>query len=236
MKKCDWSCFLLGLLLTTAVACRPITVPDNEESPNQTAIPANISEEQEVTAAQQTPPIPHATQTPTPPPLPTPAPTSSATARWNRFGSQSNGLEISAPSNWLNITGQLSTAATNNPLGLVALVLVNSERTGASFLAGKPITNGAFMTTLVSHLALPDEPTAGMLALLSTIPQPITTVEEGIMPQPFVVPSDDGSIQGAMIDVLGEPAGFVEDGANLRSRIVLLTMSEGEEPEDKTQV
>ncbi|RMG94217.1 MAG: hypothetical protein D6706_14180, partial [Chloroflexi bacterium] len=33
-----------------------------------------------------------------------------------------------------------------------------------------------------------------------------------------------------------EPAGFVEDGANLRSRIVLLTMSEGEEPEDKTQV
>lgn len=220
MAKSGWSCVLLGVMVTAVVACskpaieedRDFTATDEPVIPlseDQAAVPLNN------TPTQSKPTIP-------PPPSPTAAPTSSLFATWQQAGNEATGLQLLAPPEWINLSGQLDTPATANELGLIVLLLSDSERTGQSLLSGKSISSGAYVAGLISHHDLPlNTPPATLTHYLSQLNKNVTPLNE---PMPITAFTSSGNrITGAYVDVLGEPLLFTSSQTDLQTRILLFT-------------
>ncbi|MCB8943748.1 MAG: hypothetical protein H6658_08330 [Ardenticatenaceae bacterium] len=227
MKKRDWPYLILGFLLTTVVACRPIT----EEDPNivstesaATSVATAIASQPTMTA---TVPVPEPTLTPTPLPtvplLPTAVPTRDPVLDWQRVGSEVTGLQVAVPPDWLNLSSQLDVAAATNQLGVTTLFLVDAERTGASLLSGKEIGMGAFVMGVMNSQDLPvDSPRSGLNMLLSQLATAVVREVEAI-----TADSPSGTVAGAMADIIGDPVGFpIVAGQDFQMRLLLFSIGQ----------
>ena len=141
-----WSSFLLGFLLTTTIACKPIS----EQVGTPTAFPQTPS------------PTPFIVERPTDVSLPTPiatptavtvaapvqptaiTPQQSVSGYW--IGGESLGMQIAVPNSWVDFTADPILVASNNQLGLPILFAADSERTGKALFGGKPLGDGAYVT------------------------------------------------------------------------------------------
>ncbi len=216
--KLTWSCFCVIAVLSMA-ACHPVTEDDQAGNANNqlepaVTIPAAI-------AAQSVSPDDTPTPQPTftPPPLPTAKPTSPIVYALTQVGGEASGLQFAVPSSWQNWSGRLDVPRATNPLGLIVLLVTDSERTGESLLAGKSLVQGAFVTGHIAHLDLPpDVPMAGLSAVLADLPDNLQVLAD-VTPVTAVPP---GASSGAYVDVLGDPLGFFgSKGGNMRTRIYL---------------
>lgn len=219
MVKSGWSCVLLGVMVTAVVACsKPAIEEDHESSPaDEPSIHLLATEN----AAQS--PIPTAGQpTIPPPPIPTAAPTTSLYSTWQQAGSQGTGLQLLAPPEWINLSARLDMPTTTNELGLIVLLLADSERTGASLLSSKPLAAGAYVAGLVSYHNLPpNTPQATLAQLLNQLNKDASLLHEPMSITAFT--SAGGRITGAFADVVGEPLIFGNGQSDLRTRIFLFT-------------
>lgn len=236
MVKSGWVRVLVVVLVTTAVVS--CSKPDIEEelefSPTEDPPPSILptetdSHESSVTTPTQPQP------TNSPPPLPTAAPTTAQFSNWQQVGSNATGLQILAPPDWINLSGQLDTPATANQLGLIVLLLADSARTGESLLSGKPIDSGAYVAGLVSHRDLPpNSPQTALLQLLEQSNKSFTPLNE---PAPITAFTASGNrLTGAFVDVLGDSFLFTgSEQQNLRTRVLLFTSTLGGAVNQNTQ-
>ena len=106
-------------------------------------------------------------------------------------------------------------------LGLTSLLLADSARTGESVLAHKGLGSGALVMGLVADLSAPmTTPLTSLenvLAQLGTAVTPLTSAKS------VSVASPSGSLNGVMMDLLGDPGGLVGAEEGLRTRILLFT-------------
>lgn len=168
---------------------------------------------------------PEVADTVSPPELPSPEPTIDD---WRLVGDPSNGPSIELPGDWVDLSDQSALPAIGNRLGINLLFAADSERTGRSMLAGKPVTEAAYASSL---LATPPAQTGDLTAdVLSWLSQN----EPGLVPltQPTPITSADG-VQGAVIDVTGGPIGLSLPGqGELITRLAVFAppAQEGIEP------
>jgi hypothetical protein len=225
MQNKGWSCLVIGFLIV-AVACKPLT-DENGNSVVEPAVtmPADMPQ-QKPTATNQPKP------TPSPPPKPTPAPTSFLLNNWEIIGDETYGMEMAMPADWADMSRdvQLDTTTLKSPVGLISLFAANNPRTGTALLADKEIQAGAFAAGLVSNIELPAENAMSSLqALIAILGAENKLVSE-------ITPVTIGGVNGAFVDVLGNPVIFPEGiGQNLVTRIYLLPPTVGEEVEDTLQ-
>lgn len=221
MRKHSWSCLLIGVFVVVAVACKPISEEEQdlttaESAPSSTDVPIEANQ-------QATLPIPTKSfATSSPPPLPTAAPTAPAFAGWQQIGNPATGLQLFAPPEWINLSGQVDTAVTANELGITVMLLANSERTGNSLLGSKAIGDGAYVAGLIAHLDLPPNTPQATLNRLAT---DLSTERTTLAPAAPVTASvgAGGLITGSYIDLEGAPLLFSTSGSNMRTRIYLFS-------------
>ncbi|GIK58604.1 MAG: hypothetical protein HND44_12485 [Chloroflexi bacterium] len=221
MAKSGWSCVLLGVMVTAVVACsKPAIEQDREFSAtDEPSLALTEGTQQDLTAStaptQNQPTIP-------PPPSPTAAPTTSLYSNWQQAGNATTGLQLQAPPEWVNLSGQLDTAGASNASGLIVLLLSDSTRTGESLLAGKPLGDGAYVAGLVSNQAQSlNTPQAALMQYLHQLNKNITILNE---PTPVTAFTNSGSrVTGAYADVVGEPLIFSSGQTDLRTRVLLFT-------------
>ena len=235
-KKKEWSYLILGLLVTAAVACRPIT----DEDPNIVKTDVAVTSAATTIASQATvtptPPVPDPSVTPTPIPTtpiePTAVPTRDPILDWQRVGDETTGLQIVVPPDWLNLSSQLDVAAATNQLGLTTLLLVDAERTGASLLSDKEIGMGAFVMGVIRNQAIPlDSPRSSLNSLLSQL-----TAEVVRNIRAVTAVSDSGSVAGATADISGDPVGFpIVEGQDFQMRLLLFPIDHDAETALTTQ-
>lgn len=225
MRKTNWSCLFIGLVIVTAVACKPVSeddreLPTEESPPASTDIPIEVNTNQAATL-----PIPTKSAATSPPPLPpSPVPTSPAFAGWQQIGNPATGLQLLAPPNWINLSGQVDTAVTANELGITVMLLANSERTGNSLLGSKAIGDGAYVAGLITHLDLPPNTPQATLNRLAT--NLSTDAERTPITEAAPVTASvgaGGAVTGSYIDLEGAPLLFNASGSNMRTRIYLFT-------------
>ena len=226
MQKPRWSCLLVGLVLITVVACKPIS-EDEQEPPTAEPLPVatDIPPVEEDARQAATLPIPtKPIATSVPPPAPTPAPTTAAFAGWQQIGNPATGLQLLAPPAWINLSGQVDTAVTANELGITVILLANSERTGSSLLGNKAIGDGAYVAGLIAQLDLPPNSPQALLNNLTTdltLSAERTAVSD---PAPLTVAvGSGGQVTGSFIDLEGAPLLFGSNGSNMRTRVYLFS-------------
>ncbi len=212
MRYNQWSFLLAGLLLTATVACRPVTeeTADFPDTALTTSVPTPL--------AQQATSMPEATAVP--PQSPTAAPTIAhhSAQQWQIAGGAAAGLQFTVPSTWVHLTGQLDTAAATSPLGLITLLVADSERTGRSLLANKATDSGAYAAAIIAELNIPGgSPSANLNRLLLELGdltplQPIAPITNG---------TAVGPVAGARVDVLGDPLNlFATSNESIQTRIL----------------
>jgi len=231
-KTSTW--LFLGILLIIGSACKPIT---EEDSVLSTLFPepinvttTSIAQQPEVTTEASS----TLTRTPLPPPLPTPEPTSMsdtlmAFEDWKQIGDETSGLGIAVPPKWVNLSGQIDVPTAANQIGLLVLLLADSDKTGNSILAGKELSSGAFVMGMVSTRNLDlDDPLKALDQTLDAIQPHITRIGEPILLENPLVqspsPANDTfkEIIGVSIDVLGDPIQIFNTTENtLRTRILI---------------
>ncbi|MFO7536655.1 MAG: hypothetical protein R6X32_01190 [Chloroflexota bacterium] len=207
MNNHYWSCLLVGLLLTTTIACKPVIEETAEltnpvqVTPRSTAVTQPVAIEPPATA--------------TPPQSPTAAPTTAH--QWQIVGGAAAGLQFTVPSTWVNLSGQLDTATVTTPLGLIALLVADSERTGRSLLANKTTDQGAYAAAIIAELDLPSgSPSTNLNRLLLDL--------GGLTPLDAIAPITNGAaagpVTGARVDVVGDPLNLFAAAPDLmQSRI-----------------
>lgn len=231
MTKHNWSALFLGLMLSSAVACRPIA----EEDPVQETIELPTATSSATAIAQQ----PTATSEPpvrptsAPPLSPTPEPTIGAKVvsvlEWRRIGDDTTALEMAVPSKWVDLSGQIDVSEATSRLGLIVLLAADSSRTGSSILAGKAVSSGAFVAGMILNQDVAaDDPVSALSQLIadSGIKPDMIGAPSPFQTPRFLGPSPGDSLAadvfGASADVAGDPAGLIAEGAgDLRTRIVL---------------
>lgn len=225
MRKTNWSCLLIGFMLVTVVACKPMS-EDEREQPTEESPPAATDIPLEANANQAaTLPIPtKSAATSPPPPAPSAAPTTAAYAGWQQIGNPASGLQLLAPPAWINLSGQVDTAVTANELGITVMLLADSERTGNSLLGNKAIGNGAYVAGLIAHLDLPPNTSQ---ATLNRLANNLSTDGERILISEAASVSASaatgGLVTGAYIDLEGAPLLFNSNASSMRTRIYLFT-------------
>jgi hypothetical protein len=192
MSNHYWSCLLVGLLVTTSIACKPTAEEMAEPFDPALTAPASTA------VARQATTIPDATATP--PQSPTAAPTTAH--QWQIVGGAAAGLQFTVPSTWFNLSRQLDATAVTSPLGLITLLVADSERTGRSLLANKTTGQGAYAAALIAELDMPTgSPSAGLNRLLLDLEQ--------VTPLDAITPITNGTaagpVSGARVDVIGDP-------------------------------
>ena len=222
MKKSGWSRLVVGVLLTTVVACKPLTEEERDLSSTEPAVMMMPT----TTAAQQPTTTTGAKPEPSllPPTQPTALPTTD-TAGWQQAGGEAAGLQIAAPPEWMNLSGRLDASTTSSPLGLIVLLLADSERTGSSLLATKPISTGAYALGIVATLDLPaNVPLAALTKMIGDLEPAVTSVSQVM---PITAATTSGEVMGAYIDVVGRPLVFGASGdQNIRTRVLLFPSAE----------
>ena len=237
MPKTRWSCLVIGLVLVTVVACKPMSEDERdlttaESPPAATDIPIEANANQSATLT-----IPTKSLGTSPPPLaPSAAPTTAAFAGWQQIGNPATGLQLMAPPGWINLSGQVDTAVTANELGITVMLLANSERTGNSLLGSKAIGDGAYVAGLIAHLDLPPNTPQATLNRLTTN---LTTDSgrqaiSGVSSITASV-SSGGSVTGSYIDLEGSPLLFNASGNNMRTRIYLFSTALADSISQQTQ-
>jgi hypothetical protein len=208
MSNHYWSSLVVGFLLTVSFACKPVTEEMVDLSDPALATPAATAVTQQVTTAPDV--------TIPPPDLPTAAPTT--TARWQIIGGAAAGLQFAVPANWVNLSRQLQTTAVTSPLGLITLLVADSDRTGRSLLANKGLEDGAYAVGLIAELELPSSnPGANLNRLLLDMGQltPLDSI------QPITNGTAAGPVVGARVDVVGDPLNlFAVNSDQIQSRIL----------------
>lgn len=221
MRKPSRFCLLLSLALVVVVACKPMSEDERElttaeSEPNPTSTPV-------VASQAATLPIPTKTvPTSPPPPAPTPAPTTEAYAGWQQIGNPATGLQLLAPPEWINLSGQADTAVTANELGITVMLLANSERTGNSLLGNKAIGDGAYVAGLIAHLDLPSSTSQ---VSLNRLADDLTAERTLITPATPITATvgTGGLVTGSYIDVEGPPLLFSTRAEQMRTRVYLFT-------------
>lgn len=236
MAKRGWYQVAMVVLVTTVVACsKPAIEEEREFSPTEEPpIPLVPTDEGLNGMMAETPTQTQPTNSP--PPIPTAAPTTSQFSNWQQMGNNATGLQLLAPPEWINLSGQLDTPATANELGLIVLLLADSGRTGESLLSGKPIESGAYAAGLIAHRELPSNtPQTTLSQLLAGLNKNIATASE---PSPITAFTASGNrINGAMVDVTGEPFLFPNGNQqNVKTRLFLFTSTLGGAVNQDTQV
>lgn len=222
MVKCGWSCVIVGILVTAVVGCsKPAIEEEQEFSPSEEA-PLSLATDPATAVSATT--STQAQPTITPPPLPTAAPTTSIFNTWQQSGNAATGLQLLTPPEWINLSGRLDTPAAANELGLIVLLLADSERTGESLLSGKPLGAGAYVAGIISHHELPpNTPQASLSQLINQLDKNVTPLNE---PTPVTAFTGSGSrITGAYADVAGEPFLFGSGQQDIHTRIFLFASS-----------
>lgn len=236
MAKSGWVQVMLVVLVTTAVvACsKPDIEEELEFSPTEDP-PISLlpTEDDAFGTSLNTPTQPQPTNSP--PPRPTAPPTTSQFSNWQQVGNNATGLQILAPPEWRNLSGQLDTAATANELGLIVLLLADSARTGESLLSGKPIESGAYVAGLVSHRELPpNSPQTTLMQLLEESNKTVTPLNEPSTITAFT--ASGNRVTGAYVDVVGDAFLFSDSNQqNLRTRVLLFTSTLGGAVNQNTQ-
>jgi hypothetical protein len=208
MSNHYWSCLLVGLLLTTGIACKPTAEEMAEPFDPALTAPASTA------VARQATTIPDATATP--PQSPTAAPTTAH--QWQIVGGAAAGLQFTVPSTWFNLSRQLDATAVTSPLGLITLLVADSERTGRSLLANKTTDQGAYAAALIAELDMPTgSPSASLNRLLLDLEQ--------VTPLDAITPITNGTaagpVSGARVDVIGDPLNLFATTPDLiQSRIL----------------
>ncbi len=214
MKQGDWSRLILGVILVTFVACRPVM----EEEVGETA--ENVALDSPVTAVAQQQPTATSKPNPTksPPPKPSALPTVDTPAQWQTIGNATIGLQIAAPPEWIDLSEQTPTPTTTS-MGLVTLLAANSDHTGSSLLAGKSITSGAYVGGLIANFTLNENsPLKNLEAILETLSPDVTPLAPGAF---FTPPASAGDVTAAYVDVTGDVASFfADDSVPLQTRIL----------------
>ena len=239
MRKSDWSGVILGFLMTTAAACRPVTEDDPIQDTVATRLAATVSSTVVSTTIAQQPTTTsenrtRPTDTPLPPAQPTPEPTMSASfspaGNWQQIGNEATGLEIAVPLDWVDLSGRIDVSAATSKMGLIVLLMADSEKSGSSLLAGKELSTGAFAAGLISNLELPtDDPIEALMQAIESLELEISTINEHT-PLTISLSSPGDELEGAYVDVSGDPAGFFTSGKEtLRTRILMFPDEEENE-------
>jgi hypothetical protein len=220
MRNPRWSCLLVGLAILVVVACKPISEEEQdlttaESEPSSTDVPIEANQ-------PATLPIPTKPLVSSPPPAPTAAPTTPAFAGWQQIGNPATGLQLLAPPEWINLSGQMDTAVTANELGITVMLLANSKRTSDSLLGSKAIGDGAYVAGLIAHLDLPlNTPQATLNRLASILATDRAAISQAAPISAAV--GAGGMVTGSYIDMEGAPLLFSASGNNMRTRIYLFT-------------
>ncbi|GJM40210.1 MAG: hypothetical protein DHS20C20_04920 [Ardenticatenaceae bacterium] len=237
MRKPRWSCLFIGLMLATIVACKPIS-EDEQEQPTveQPTVTTEIPIESQGDQAATLPIPTKLLATSAPPPAPTAAPTTPAYAGWQQIGNPATGLQLMAPPEWFNLSGQVDTAVAANELGITVLLLADSERTGSSLLGNKNIGDGAYVAGLIAHLDFaPSTPQATLNRLANNL---TNQAERTVISQATLLSANVGSggvVTGSFLDLEGAPLLFGGSGTDVRSRIYLFSTALGGNLSQQTQ-
>ncbi|NJN54624.1 MAG: hypothetical protein HC804_07620, partial [Anaerolineae bacterium] len=112
-------------------------------------------------------------------PVPNGRPTTSLYNTWQQAGNETSGLQLLAPPEWVNLSGQLNTAGAATESGLIVLLLSDSVRTGESLLSGKPFAEGAYVAGLVASQSQSlNTPQAALNQYMSQINKNVTLLNE----------------------------------------------------------
>lgn len=216
MKKRGWSCFLLGVLVTTtSVGCGIVNKPSETEPTPPLVETAVLLPDPTLTITSPPP------ATDTPLPSPAPSPTFNFATTWRTIANAVPGWQMAVPPDWVNATGRLETAAITTPFGLITLLATDSERTAASLIAAKPVVSGAFIVGLVvdpgATTATPAVALEQLLAQTETAVTPLTSITSTRFT------NTTPTIPAASVDVTGHPVSFfAPSGSDLHTRIVYL--------------
>jgi hypothetical protein len=155
-------------------------------------------------------------------------------------------LEIAAPPEWVNLSGRIDVSEATSKLGLIVLLLAESERTGSSVLAGKELNSGAYFVGMIGNVDEPiDDPLARLAELVQGLGGTVTPIGEPALLAISFSSTDSGSgeaiseVVGARMDVVGDPGGFLTTGQEqLLTRIALfpITLRDGDEVVDAQAV
>lgn len=229
---------MFGFMLTTLIACNPIT--EEEPNPRPTQFPIDITPTIFI-AQRPTDPSP-ATEAPLQlePVQPAIAPNStpSPPPGWGWIGGESFGTQIAIPPGWVDMAGMLNEVAFSNRLGLPALFAADLERTGLALLGGKPLDAGAYVMGLLTSYPLPNgTPDDGLEALLADLGESATAVSE---PTPFIRIEDgtgQTAVAGAYIEVEGSLPGLTQSTTQtLHTRILLFTVDSSQQTAGQSQI
>lgn len=221
MRYHHWFFLLAGLLLTAVIACRPVTEDTADFTDMALTTPVATPP-----LAQQATSLPEATALPPQPPTAAPTAAHHAAQQWQIAGGAAAGLQFTVPSTWVNLSGQLDAAAVASPLGLITLLVADSERTGRSLLANKTTDTGAYAAAIIAELNMPTgSPSANLNRLLLdlgdfTLLQPITPITNG---------TAVGPVTGARVDILGDPLNFFSANPDQIQTRILFFMPSGTE-------
>ncbi len=222
---------LLGVLLTgsvtTFIACRPISEDESNFRATESVVESTrfSGVAQQATAVSDSAPEPTDVSESDAPPEPTVLPTRDFADFWVQIGHESTGLQMDIPPDWVNLSGELDTLAAANQLGLIALLAVDSNRTGSALLASKDIGAGAYAAGLISNFNYPTIDPSAMLIALSNDFATISTGGAnplGNVTDITAVSSTLGAISGAYADYEGDS--FVFGGnqsQEIRTRLYL---------------
>ena len=224
----SWLNNCMAVMVTTAVGCRSQPLELEAETTPIVAETAVVVPQPTLTLTTPA----QSTDTPAPPPIA--SPTLDRFATWQQITAVLPGWQISVPPDWTSLTEELEPAQTATPYGVMTLLAADSERTGVTLLANKPVASGAF----VIGVLLDGEPTVsvplvglqGLLGAMETVVTPLGPISSQTQ---FMT---ETSLSGAVIDVVGHPLPFVETTvARLRTRILYLLPTE-QSPGERQQL
>lgn len=215
MSKRRWSCFLLGILVTTTtVGCSYLSKPEETEPTPRLIETTALAPDPTLTITSP----PASTDTP----APAPSPTFNFAATWQSVPDAVPGWQIAIPPDWVNLTSRLEATSTTTPYGLLTMLVANSAHTEASLLARKPILEGAFVVALLADTELltdiPQDGLAHLMALWETA-VPLNTITN------IRITGTTPAILASAVDVSAHPIPFfAPTNSQLRTQIVYLVL------------
>lgn len=218
MQKRDVPYLVLGLFLTAVTSCQTVVEPPEitASAPNR-IIPSTPGSEDMVIPAPED-------VTVTSDPLPATPSMIPAIDEWLSVGDEQTGLSLSIPPHWVNLTGRISIPTMGNRLGINLLFAADSERTGKSLLAGKPISDGAYVSGLIISPPAAGADPQDYLADMVTGVAPSAVRLTEILP----IESANG-VQGYGIDVSDGLIGLnIDQPTDIVTRIGLFTTDRAE--------
>ena len=224
MRRCNRQWIAIGTLIIILAACQPTT--EDETVPDTTTVAPLTPLATAVTQLATVTPSPRPDDVVPPPIKPTPQPTSSLAGSWQLVGGETVGLALRIPPGWTDLSPALDVAAATNPLGLSVLLLSDSQRTGRSVLAGKDLTSGAYGVGLIAgQVTAADDPVAALNRVISDLETAVIPLGQT---QPITATTTSGVVNGAVIEIDGDPLGFFEKGqGQLRARLLLFLSKTG---------